>query len=73
MIRYGLGFGIFTDSKYFSYDSKLYALPLTDMDGNKLIRKTWLMYKKEMLNHPIVSKFIDFTIGMDMSNIKLNE
>ena len=73
MIRYGLGFGIFTDSKYFSYDSKLYALPLTDMDGNKLMRKTWLLYKKEMLNHPIVSKFIDFTIGMDMSNIKLNE
>ena len=48
-------------------------MPLTDMDGNKLMRKTWLMYKKEMLNHPIVSKFIDFTIGMDMSNIKLNE
>lgn len=69
MVQHGMGFGIFTDSNYFSHDPELYSLPLANADGSRLTRKTWLMYKQASLKRCAIADFVDFISTTDMSGI----
>lgn len=62
MVKHQLGYGIFSDIKYFNPEDGLYSLPLTFKDGSKFTRKSWLVYDKNSLRYPLVANFISFIL-----------
>lgn len=58
MIKHKLGYGIFSDAKYFDPRDGLFSLPLTFRDGTKFTRKSWLVYNEESLHYPLISNFV---------------
>ena len=69
MIHKGLGFGLFSDPKYFIYDDTVYSRPLIFKDGSKFIRRTWLFYKKDKLKNTLVKNFINFAKNTDINKL----
>ena len=64
MVFSGLGYGLLP-SILLEGKSDLFSLPLCDKAGNKLERKTWLIYKKEILDINLPRSFYEF---MKVSN-----
>ncbi|MFT4107684.1 MAG: LysR family transcriptional regulator [Lacrimispora sp.] len=62
MIKHKLGYGIFSDAKYFDPMDGLYTLPLTFKDDSKFTRKSWLAYDEKVLHYPLVANFISFAL-----------
>lgn len=62
MVKNKLGYGIFSDAKYFNPEDGLYSLPLTFKDGSKFTRKSWLVYDKKALRYPLVANFVSFIL-----------
>ena len=69
MIHKGLGYGLFSDPKYFIYDSTIYSKPLIFKDGTKFTRKTWLFYKKDKLKSSLVKNFVNFVKKTDINKL----
>lgn len=58
MIKHKLGYGIFSDIKYFDPKDGLFSLPLTFKDGSKFTRKSWLVYNENALHYSLISNFV---------------
>ena len=58
MVRHGLGYSIFTDPRYYRNCGDIYSVPLEYADGTRMLRKTWLLYKKRSESNYLVSSFI---------------
>lgn len=58
MIKHGLGYGFVLDSDYIGQETGLYSVPLEFTDGTKLMRKSWIYYRKESLRNPTIMNFI---------------
>src|SRR5699024_1934144 len=61
MVKNGLGYAILP-SILLSEEDSLYKVKCTTADGEELTRDTWLYYKDEYLDNPIIKAFIDFTM-----------
>ena len=72
MVKYGLGYGIFPDPKYFMFEKGLYSQPLTFADGASVTRLTWLLYEKTSLKNPLVSDFVDFIQSINVNQLVLD-
>lgn len=72
MVKYGLGFGIFPDPKYFMFEKGLYSQPLTFADGSSVTRLTWLLFEKSSLKNPLVSDFVEFIQSIDVNQLVLD-
>lgn len=72
MVKYGLGFGIFPDPKYFMFEKGLYSQPLTFADGSSVTRLTWLLFEKTSLKNPLVSDFVEFIQSIDVNQLVLD-
>lgn len=64
MVKHDLGYGIFSDSHYYTPQDNLIAIPLEYLDGSKFIRKSWVVYDKNDLHNPLLSHFLDFVDEM---------
>lgn len=60
LVKKDLGYGIFSDGRYFNPADELYELPLEYLDGSKFSRNSWMVYDKADLSNPIVSLFVQF-------------
>jgi DNA-binding transcriptional LysR family regulator len=60
MVLSGLGYGIFSDSKFTKGSQELTSTPLFFLDGSKFSRKTWFVYHKEELQRHVVREFVRF-------------
>ena len=72
MVKYGLGYGIFPDPKYFMFEKGLYSQPLTFADGSSVTRLTWLLFEKTSLKNPLVSDFVEFIQSIDVNQLVLD-
>lgn len=72
MVKYGLGFGIFPDPKYFMFEKGLYSQPLTFADGSSVTRLTWLLFEKTSLKNPLVSDFVEFIQSINVNQLVLD-
>lgn len=59
MVFNGLGYGILPSVLVTGYP-QLYSYILCHKDGTKLVRRTWLLFKKELLNMRLLQVFLDF-------------
>lgn len=60
LIKKNLGYGIFSDGRYFNPADGLHALSLEYLDGSRFTRNSWMVYDKSSLQNPVVSHFIEF-------------
>ena len=60
LVKKGLGYGIFSDGRYFNPDDHLHAYALTMNDGTSFRRNSWLYYNEEFMANPVLSTFVDF-------------
>jgi DNA-binding transcriptional LysR family regulator len=67
MIFGGMGYGILP-SIFLPEAPGCYNIPLCDKDGKKIIRKTWLIYKKESLDIKLAKTFFDFIQSHDFES-----
>ncbi|MBO5495944.1 MAG: LysR family transcriptional regulator [Oscillospiraceae bacterium] len=72
MVKYGLGYGIFPDPKYFMFEKGLYSQPLTFADGSSVTRLTWLLFEKTSLKNPLVSDFVEFIQSINVNQLVLD-
>lgn len=61
MVKNGLGYAILPSILLNNEDS-LYKVKCISAGGEELTRDTWIYYKEEYLDNPIIKAFIDFTI-----------
>lgn len=59
MINNGLGYAI-VPSMAIAENDKLYKLTLQDNDKRVVLRKTWLLYRKELMHLSITKAFMEF-------------
>ncbi|MEH7223591.1 LysR family transcriptional regulator [Bacillus sp. JJ1566] len=59
MVANGLGYAIVPSIGLTEYPD-LHKIVLTDPEGKPILRDTWLLYRKEDLDYPIIKKFISF-------------
>ena len=67
MVFNGLGYGILPSILIEEYP-QLYSIPLV----HKLERKTWLIYKKELLDLRLPKVFLEFVIDSDFDSFQRN-
>ena len=60
LVKKNLGYGIFSDGRYYNPADGLYAMPLEYLDGSKFSRDSWMVYDKSSMQNPIVSHFVEF-------------
>lgn len=63
MVVYGLGYAFLPDTIFKETDNvnKIY---ITDMHGNRIVRKTWMIYHPEVLETKVVEAFVNFIKGI---------
>lgn len=66
MMLNGLGYAILP-GKVLDDVSDVYKINLTDKEGNPILRRTWLIYQKELAEMKLVSTFIDFVMSTDFT------
>ena len=71
MVFNGLGYGILPSILIEEYP-QLYSIPLVHKNGSKLERKTWLIYKKELLDLRLPKVFLEFVIDSDFDSFQRN-
>ena len=69
MIRRGLGYGFFSDPKYFLHEKEIYTRPLVFKDGTEFTRITWLLYNEKNLKNALVKDFVEFIRGIDINHL----
>lgn len=69
MVVNGLGYGILP-STIFDDDEPVCQIPITDKSSNPILRNTWMLYQKEILELKMVQLFVDFTKTVDFRNLK---
>ena len=70
MTQSGLGCCIVLDSKYLDSIDNIYYIPMSYLDGTKLMRKTWLFYRKENRSNVILDEFIRVAADMQKENLE---
>lgn len=60
LIKKNLGYGIFSDKRYYNCSDGLYSMPLEFLDGSKFCRNSWMVYDESSIQNPIISHFIQF-------------
>ena len=60
LVKKDLGYGIFSDGRYYNPADGLHAMPLEYLDGSKFSRNSWMVYDKVSLQNPVVSHFVEF-------------
>lgn len=60
LVKKNLGYGIFSDGRYYNPADGLHAMPLEYLDGSKFSRDSWMVYDKSSMQNPIVSHFVEF-------------
>lgn len=60
LVKKNLGYGIFSDGRYYNPADGLYSMPLEYLDGSKFSRDSWMVYDKSSMQNPIVSHFVEF-------------
>lgn len=71
MVFNGLGYGILPSILLEEYP-QLYSVPLVHKDGSKVSRKTWLIYKKELLELRLPKVFLEFIKDSDFDSFQRN-
>ncbi|MBP2633709.1 MAG: yofA 2 [Firmicutes bacterium] len=66
MVSYGLGYGILPE-EIISNIPNVQKHYLVDKNGEKITRKTWMIYNEEEFNTPIIKIFIDFVKKMNFN------
>lgn len=61
MVKNGLGYAILP-SILLNEEDSLFKVKCTTSEGKELTRDTWIYYKEEYLDNPVIKAFIDFTI-----------
>jgi DNA-binding transcriptional LysR family regulator len=59
MVVNGLGYAIFTVEEFIKDDSRLYKIPMTNLDGSPFIRDMWLIYKTDYAKNKLVYNFVN--------------
>lgn len=67
MVYNGLGFGILP-SVFLPENPKAYHIILNDNQGNPIERKTYLIYRREILANKLMKKFLEFIKKNDFSS-----
>ena len=62
LVKKGLGYGIFSDGRYFNPEDGLYAYALTYRDGSIFSRNSWIYYNEEQQDQPVISAFTEFVV-----------
>lgn len=60
MVLNGLGYGIFLSPGFIDHDANLFKMPLFYRDGTPFTRKSWIIWRKDSYELPVIKKFIDF-------------
>ncbi|NVO15312.1 MAG: LysR family transcriptional regulator [Rhodoplanes sp.] len=60
MIANGLGYGIFLSPDFISPTDDLFHLPLTYPDGSPLARNSWMVWRREFAEWPLVRNFLAY-------------
>lgn len=60
LVKKGLGYGIFSDGRFYSPEDGLYAYALSFKDGTSFTRNSWLVYNEESLDNPVIDAFTFF-------------
>jgi DNA-binding transcriptional LysR family regulator len=68
MVANGLGYSILPDT-ILNDVGLIYKLPVFDEAGKPIIRKTTMVYQKEILELKLVKKFVDFTKTFDFNEL----
>lgn len=66
MVINGLGYGI-VPSTILDDVEYIHKIFITDKEGNQIIRRTWMLYQKEILELKMVRLFVDFAKAADFS------
>ena len=71
MVANGLGYSIMPDT-ILNDVGQIYKLPVFDEAGKPIIRKTTMVYQKEILELKIVKRFVDFAETFDFNEVCRN-
>ena len=55
----GLGYAIFTVQEFVTDDTRLYKIPMNNLDGSPFVRNMWMIYKTDYTKNQILSGFIN--------------
>lgn len=69
MVSNGLGYGI-VPGTIFGADEPIYRIYMRDRNGGPILRNTWLLYKKEILDLKMVRLFVEFANSINFNNLK---
>lgn len=69
MVVNGLGYGILPNT-VFDAAEPVFQIPIKDKKGNPILRNTWMLYQKEILELKMVRLFIDFAETEDFHHLK---
>jgi len=68
MVANGLGYAIVPSSLIDGLEP-MYRIPIAHCDGQPILRKTWMLYHKEMLELKIVRLFLEFAKTVDYEEL----
>lgn len=68
MVVNGLGYAILP-STIFNDTESINKIYITDKEGKALLRKTWMLYQKELLELNIVRAFVEFVQTVDFNHL----
>ena len=68
MVANGLGYSILPDT-ILNDVGQIYMLPVLNEAGKPIIRKTTMVYQKEILELKLVKKFVDFSKTFDFNEL----
>lgn len=69
MVMNGLGYGILPGT-IFDEDEYVCRIYMKDKEGNPILRNTWMLYQKEILELKMVRLFVDFAKTIDFNQLK---
>jgi DNA-binding transcriptional LysR family regulator len=70
MVINGLGYAIVPDSTFNDVDGPIHRIYITDKEGKPILRRTWMLYQKEILELKIAKLFIEFAKTMDFNRLQ---
>ena len=68
MVANGLGYAI-VPASLLDGVVPMHRLPIKDQQGQPILRKTWMLYHKEMMELKLVRLFLDFAKSVDYSEL----
>jgi DNA-binding transcriptional LysR family regulator len=59
MVLNGLGYAIFTVAEFVSTDTRLYKIPMTNLDGSPFVRNMWMIYNTDYTKNETLCNFVN--------------